>query len=158
MVLPLGSPIVVCPVFETLNTVVVAVAVDDAIAKRVLLTKVSFAKTWTESLAKGDVVPTPSRLLVLSIESRSWNEMFDDVVQYAKRSAEPEPVTEPEPPTHVPEIAKQPAVMLTPTFEVVVACPTMSRPRSVVVPKPSPAMDSAAVEVVAKVDGLDVEM
>jgi hypothetical protein len=56
---------------------------------------------------------------------------------------------EPPPPTHVPFTAKQPPVRLNPTLEVEVAWPWIERPESVVVPKPPPAMEKAAVEVVA---------
>ena len=41
--------------------------------------------------------------------------------------------------TQVPFTAKQPEVMLYPTFEVEVAEPEMFKPESVVVPKPSAA-------------------
>jgi hypothetical protein len=46
-------------------------------------------------------------------------------------------------PTQVPLIAKHPPVMLNPTLDVDVAKPEMVRPRSVVVPKPSPAISRA---------------
>ena len=119
-----------------------AVAVDDAIAKSVPFTKVSFAKAWTESFANGVEVPTPMRPFVASNEVRSSNEMFDPEVQYVRRLAAPEPVIEPPaPPTQPPLMAKHPEVMLIPTFEVEVAEPEMFKPESVVVPKPSAATE-----------------
>ena len=51
-----------------------------------------------------------------------------------------------EPPTHVPEIAKQPVVMLNPTFEVEVAEPEIVRPETVVVPKPEPETENLVVD------------
>jgi hypothetical protein len=61
-----------------------------------------------------------------------------------------ETVPEPPPPEiQLPPIAKQPPVRLKPTFEVEVAWPLIARPVTVVVPKPEPAIEKAAVEVVA---------
>lgn len=147
---------VVRPVFETEKSVVVADAVEDAIAKSILPCKVSVANACTESFAHGVDVPTPRRLFVLSIARRSWNETFDDDVQYAKRLAEPEPVTEPEPPTQVPEIEKQPVVKLMPLPKVDVAVPETSSFRMVV-----EAVDESKLkydeDVVANVEADDVE-
>jgi hypothetical protein len=61
----------------------------------------------------------------------------------------PTEVTVPEPlplPTHVPDTAKHPAVMLNPTFDVEVAWPMMFNPAMVVVPKPSVEMERRLVD------------
>jgi hypothetical protein len=49
----------------------------------------------------------------------------------------------------LPFIAKHPPERLMPTFDVVVACPTMFNPLTVVVPKPEPAISKAEIDVVA---------
>jgi hypothetical protein len=59
-----GSPIMVWPVLSTENKVDVAEDVEEAIAKSVLFTSVSFANAWTDSFAYGVVEPTPRRSLV----------------------------------------------------------------------------------------------
>ena len=64
--------------------------------------------------------------------------------------------TEFTPPIHVLLSAKQPAERLIPTFDVVVACPRMLSPRTVVVPNPPPAISRAEMVVVAKVLGDEV--
>ncbi len=51
--------------FKTEKSVVVADAVDDAIANKVCDWIVSFGKAWTESLANGEVEPTPSRFMLV---------------------------------------------------------------------------------------------
>jgi hypothetical protein len=58
------SPVVeAIPVFETWNSVVVADAVDEAIAKRVVLGEISVGFAWMVRRAYGDVVPIPTRTL-----------------------------------------------------------------------------------------------
>jgi len=59
---------------------------------------------------------------------------------------------------HPPESAKHPPESRNPTFDVVVAWPTMLSPRSVVVPNPPPAISRAEIEVVANVVAEEVEM
>ena len=50
--------------------------------------------------------------------------------------------------TQVPLMAKQPAERLMPTLDVDVAWPEIFNPRTVVVPKPSPAISRAEMDVV----------
>ena len=63
----------------------------------------------------------------------------------------------PPPPTHVPLTAKQPAVMLKPLAEVVVAAPVISSLRSVVLPVVLLSVRNGTL-VVANVVGDDVEI
>ena len=67
---------------------------------------------------------------------------FSPVERVVNGKAEPEVM-------QLPPIAKHPAVMLYPTFDVEVAWPEMFRPRSVVVPKPVPEISRAEIDVVA---------
>lgn len=64
-----------------LKSVVVAAPVDEATANMVRPCNVSFAYACTESVANGDEVPTPRRLLVGSIDKRSAYETAEAPVQ-----------------------------------------------------------------------------
>jgi hypothetical protein len=55
---PVSVPMVTVPVLEILKSVEVAVAVEEPMAKRVWFTSPLFA--WMESLAYGEVEPTPA--------------------------------------------------------------------------------------------------
>ena len=64
--MPEASPIVVSPVLSMLKSVVVAVAVEEPIAKSILPANVSLLLACTERSAHGDVLLIPT-LVVVSI-------------------------------------------------------------------------------------------
>ena len=92
----------------------------------------------------GDVVPNPT---APRAESKALRATAPNEPPFRYWSSVPEPEGEPEPPpTHVLFIAKQPDVMLIPTFEVVEAEPVILRPVTVVVPNPVAETESAVVD------------
>jgi hypothetical protein len=103
-------------------------AVDDAI--------------WSVNL--GDVVPNPT---VPRAESKALSATAPSAAPFLYWNSVPVPAgVAPPPVTQVPFSAKQPDVMLIPTFDVVVAEPEMLRPDTVVVPKPVADTRSAVVD------------
>ena len=91
-------------------------------------------KVWRADHVLAVVVPK-AREIVLAVLTRGYVNVREDP---------PLPVTQ------VPLIAKQPVVMLKPTFDVEVAWPMILNPLTVVVPKPPSATSNIDVEVVDK--------
>jgi hypothetical protein len=105
---------------------------DDAmleIAKEVVVALVDVALTAIKFVIVDDA-------LLMSIPSVV--ESGCRYVPWSDQLVEPEPI-------HVPLIEKQPDVILSPTFEVLVAEPEMVRPESVVVPNPRPETEKKLV-------------